>query len=242
MTDGASARAPWHFSSPTVAANVATATGELAALVSAAPTDVSNAIRDEGLQAAPVDDLRRLLPAGQAWLAAVPELEGLVLQVVRYIHPLAAEPGYDISHSQPRWRDRILVSCPERADSIGALRLAEGVLHEAMHLHLTNEETRIPLVARPLGTAHSPWRKVDRPVQGVLHGLFVFACIHHFLELLVNRVTLADEVRGYVSERLDTVAGELAQIDEAELASQLTTRGQASLACWLSRQPNAAGA
>ncbi len=233
-----SAKAPWQFGSAPPSTNrTSTAAGELAALVSAVPADVSDFIKNEGLQAAPVDGLRRLLPAAQIWLGAVPELEGLVLQVVRHIHPLAAEPGYDVSHSQPRWRDRILVSCPERADGIGALRLAEGVLHEAMHLHLTNEEALTPLVAMPTGTFHSPWRRADRPVQGVLHGLFVFACIHRFLELLVNRATLADEVHGYVADRVDTVAVELAQVDVEGLSSQLTTKGRASLACWLSRQP-----
>ena len=155
-----------------------------------------------------------------------------MLHLVRNIHPLAAEPGYDVSHSQPRWREAIFVSCPERGDDIGAIRLAESVVHEAMHLHLTNEEERAPLVAVSRSMAHSPWRDTERPVRGVMHGLFVFTCIHRFLRTVAVATPLADGVRRYVGERIRTITEEVEQVDLGELSCSLTPRGRASVASW----------
>ena len=185
------------------------------------------------MRAAPAEALKRQIVCAQQWLGAVPELEALVLQVVHDIHPLAGEPNYDVSHSQPQWRETIFVSCPERDDDLGALRLAESIVHEAMHLHLTNEEAQAPLVAVPSEMTHSPWRDIDRPVQGVMHGLFVFACIHRFLQMLTIALPLADYVHHHVTCRLDTIAKELGQIDLQDLARNLTSRGQAGVVSWI---------
>lgn len=233
MIDVAAAEPPWRFASLPALACYGEAAATLAYRVSAVPDNLAPAIEDDGLQTASIDDLKRLLIPAQDWLGAVPELERLVLHVVQNIHPLASEPGYDVSHSQPQWRKRIFVSCPERADDIGALRLAESVVHEAMHLHLTNEEEHAPLVAAPSGMAHSPWREADRPVQGVMHGLFVFACIHRFLSALTIAPLLTDDADRYVAGRLGTIDDEIGQIDLKELSHCLTHRGQAGVIFWI---------
>ena len=234
MSGGIGLGAPWFLaSSPNPVWGARTTGGPLACRVSDVPWDVLPVILDEGLLAAPMNDLRLLLGPAQNWLGAVPDLERLVLDVVGHLHPLASEPGYDVSHSQPRWPDRVFVSCPERADDIGALRLAEAVVHEAMHLHLTNEEERSALVATSTGLAHSPWRKASRPVQGVLHGLFVFTCIHRFLERVASTVPLTGDVNAYVAERLNTIDAELRQVDVTGLLSRLTFRGKTEVAFWI---------
>ncbi len=232
LIDAVHVNAPWRFAAtPASARNGGAAT--LACRVSAVPHALVPAIEDDGLRAASADGLRRLLVPAQGWLGAVPELERLVLHLVRDIHSLAAEPGYDVSHSQPRWRERIFVSCPERGDDVGALRLIESVIHEAMHLHLTSEEEHASLIAVPSGVAHSPWREADRPVQGVMHGLYVFTCIHSFLRALTITPLLADEPRRYVARRLGTIDEEIGQVDLEGLSRHLTPRGRASVVSWV---------
>lgn len=233
MIDAVAAEPPWRFAAVAPLACNDEAVATLACRVSAVPNALVTAIEDNGLRTASADDLRRLLVAAQGWLSLIPELQHLVLHVVRDIHPLAAEPGYDVSHSQPQWRERIFVSCPERSDDVGALRLIESVIHEAMHLHLTNEEEHAPLVAAPSGVAHSPWREADRPVQGVMHGLFVFACIHRFLSDLTIALLLTDEAYCYVAGRLGTIDDEIARIDLKDLSRNLTPRGQVGVISWI---------
>ena len=137
--------------------------------MAAVPRELLPALEEEGLEAAAPGRLGDRLDRVDGILAHLPDLSAIVSDVVAALHPLAAEPGYDISHSQPRWRSRIFVSFPERDDEVGALRLAESVVHEAMHLHLTNEEARTPLVAKSLEHSYSPWRGTARAVGGVGH-------------------------------------------------------------------------
>lgn len=229
------AETPWHFDPPPASTSRRGRAIPLSRRVSAIPDELLLAVEEDGLRAASVAELRGLLPSAQAWLSKVPDMERLVLDVVGDIHPLVAEPGYDVSHSQPQWRERIFVSCPERSDEVGALRLAESVIHEAMHLHLTNEEEISALVAVPTGKAHSPWREGVRPVQGVIHGLFVFTCIRYFSRALSSRTRLSEETSRYVEGRLATIDDEIAQVDVEVLSRSLTDRGRASVRFWLGR-------
>ena len=224
---------PWNFGRPPTSHRGLDQPGGLLSRVSSVPLPITADIEAEGLRPAPVQALEHLLVPAQAWIGEVPDLERLVLAVVRDIHSLASEPGYDVSHSQPRWHDRIFVSCPERTDCIGELRLAESVVHEAMHLHLTIEEHRLPLVATPSASAQSPWRGIERPVQGVLHGLFVFLCIFRFLHELARGGRLTEAGRQYVENRLRTIDEEIGSIDTAALSTSLTTHGQEAVASWL---------
>ena len=234
MSDSIGLGAPWFLTSSPNPVLSARTTGPLACRVSDVPRDLLPVIRKEGLAVDLTDKLRILLSPAQDWLKVVPDLERLILGVVGHLHPLASEPGYDVSHSQPCWPDRVFVSCPERADGIGALRLAEAVVHEAMHLHLTNEEERSALVRMSTGLAYSPWRNASRPIQGVLHGLFVFTCIHHFLSRVASTVPLTADLNAYVAHRLNTIDAELRQVDVTGLLSRLTARGKREVAFWIS--------
>jgi hypothetical protein len=90
-------------------------------------------LKARDLEALPTD----LVQASAGWIDREPSLAAICAQLVEEIHLLQSEPGYDVSHSEPRWRRRIFVSIPDRADGVGALRLAENIIHEAMHLQLT---------------------------------------------------------------------------------------------------------
>jgi HEXXH motif-containing protein len=47
-----------------------------------------------------------------------------------------------------------------------------------MHLQLTLIEQEAPLVADDLYAARSPWKREQRPLSGLLHGLYVFSVIY----------------------------------------------------------------
>ena len=153
-----------------------------------------------GVEASPTS--LRLLSDAFSWIAQVRELALILLALVSEIHLIAAEPGYDVSHSEPRWRSSIFVSIPDRGDEIGALRLAESVVHETMHLQLTNREQLQQLVALKDGTTRSPWRDEDRPYQGVLHGLYVFSCLAVFFRSLLSERALGDAGHRHVAQRV----------------------------------------
>lgn len=180
----------------------------------------------------PVDGLADRLNAVDDLLDRVPDLARIVSRTVGTIHPLAAKPGYDVSHSQPRWRDRIFISFPERLDEIGGLRLAESVVHEAMHLHLTNEERRNAFVARATDTLYSPWMDALRSAQGVLHGLFVFSCIGSFLLRVADHDTFSEDARRYVRGRLMEIGQEISNVDVVALERALTPHGVRLTRLW----------
>ncbi len=174
-------------------------------------------------------------------IAQLPDLHEAVEAAVMHVHPLDALPGYDVSHSEPRWKRTVFVSIPERGDTVGALRLAEGIAHECMHLLLTEWESVGAFVAEIGAMMHSPWRGTARPVQGVLHGTFVFVCIAAFLSQLPGS-GLGRSGRDHVAQRLLEISAELGTIDVARLRSLLTPRGASYLDRWTTAdRPGLAG-
>ena len=196
------------------------------------PAEILSEIGRERLRAAPIEGLDSRLDAVDALLNRVPDLASIVSASVSAVHALAAEPGYDVSHSQPRWRERIFVSFPERSDAVGALRLAESVVHEAMHLHLTEAEARAPLVADRAGRLWSPWMEASRPARGVLHGVFVFHCIAIFFLRLGEFETSPPDVLRHAWERLARIQLELSKVDAGTLEAALTPCGVARVRSW----------
>lgn len=164
-------------------------------------------------------------------ISRLPDLHQVVKDVVGQVHALKAVSGYDVSHSEPRWRTTVFVSIPERRDIVGALRLAESIVHEAMHLLLTSWETIGSFVAEPDVMLQSPWRGTQRPVQGVLHGTFVFVCIRTFFSRLASAGLGASAV-DHLTRRLNQISEELSAVDLLRLRSALTPRGAAYLHEW----------
>lgn len=198
------------------------------------PAGLASHVRAAGLDPAPpgmVRDASGLFEQAAGLLARVPDLQHAVAAVVGHVHALEAPPGYDVSHSEPRWRTTIFVSIPERHDVVGALRLAESITHEAMHLLLTDWEAEGAFVADAEAMLHSPWRGTARPARGVLHGTFVFVCIQAFFSRLS---TFGLDLSGteHVERRLREVSDELGVVDLPRLRSVLTSRGAAYLKLW----------
>jgi HEXXH motif-containing protein len=132
--------------------------------------------------------------------------------LVRSIHVLRAPLNHDVSHSTPALPFSVFVSVPGADESDATLRLAESLVHEAMHLQLTLIDRTGALVIDRRRHAYSPWKEDSRPLEGLLHGLYVFAVIHQVLDLLAEaeprsrsyfarrRIQIGEEVAGLPQE------------------------------------------
>lgn len=188
------------------------------------PSSIGEYIEAQGLKRAEASasQLDLFRSAGDI-IGLVPSLVAVVAFRVRTIHLLEAEPGYDVSHSEPRWSTRIFVSVPHEPTPAGGLRLAESVVHEAMHLQLTAFESECPVVASVNGRMKSPWRAEPRPFGGVVHGLYVFACLQEFFRHLVVCDLGAEAT--HILRRIEEIRSEISTIDLGFLMSGLTPTG-----------------
>ena len=119
-------------------------------------------------------------------LAKIPSLQTTVTALIRTCHVLKPEnDAYDVSHSDPLVPFSAFVSVPRRRGPTDALRVAESLVHEAMHLQLTLIERLLPLVEESHQTYFSPWKGTQRPPRGVLHALYVFRAIDNFFRRLL---------------------------------------------------------
>lgn len=188
---------------------------------------------DAGGVVAAVDSaLDRLRPGGA---------DHIVTGLVRAIHVIEAPgPSYDISHSEPSIPFSIFVSVPI-GERHGTLRLAESLLHEALHLQLTLLERHVPMVLDTAATGYSPWQQSQRPLSGLLHGLYVFAAIDQWLALLDAAPSTSSEDRIYLTRRRAEIAEEIADVATLADAPSLTPTGH-HLASWLLTSQERTGA
>lgn len=159
-------------------------------------------------------------------ITPVPSLYAAVCAYLRTLHVLQA-PGkdFDVSHSDPEAPFSIFVSVPSACPN-GALRLAESIVHECMHLQLTMIETLLPLVGTEGEGAFSPWQQRQRPLRGVLHGLYVFSVIDAWLQALAHSDWLAPDKRTFVTKRRQEIAGEITQVADLLTVKGLTVCGR----------------
>jgi HEXXH motif-containing protein len=169
-------------------------------------------------------DVERKLSLALRCLAQAPGITNGVFDLVRSIHLLRPpEPAYDVSHSDPDVPFSVFVSLPDEETVKGQLRLAEALLHEAMHLQLTLLEGHAPIVARPEASFYSPWKRALRPVQGIMHGLYVFGVIDAFFQAVENLPGSADV--HHARKRRTEIAEEVMAIQAAGIAEELTEFG-----------------
>ena len=171
-------------------------------------------------------EIRAVLTAAEELIGRVPSLERAVARTVGRVYVLQAEDSYDVSHSEPRWSTSIFASVPRRSDKVASLRAAESVVHEAMHLQLTNLENHQGLTADNKSLMSSPWRDEPRLRQGVLHGLYVFRCIESFFRELSTCANLTKVGQLHVAQRLHTIRAELSSVAIEELLAGLTPSGR----------------
>lgn len=190
------------------------------------PTDAILGVLDGSTLSlrSPTETDRTTLNTAGELIARVPDLLAVVSHYVGAIGLLAIDDDdYDQSHSAPELGTTILVSVPE-GRRLAPLRVAESVVHEAMHLHLGALETRVPLVGTT-GLLYSPWRAAMRPAGGVLHGLYVFACLRQFfLRIAACRQAPAEEI-AYAARRVLQIEAEIEAVDLSELTGHMTPDG-----------------
>lgn len=159
-------------------------------------------------------------------LDTVPGMMDCLSQLVKTIQVIRQDdPEIDTSHTDPEIPFSIFVSVCEDSSPISNLRVAESILHEAMHLKLTLIEKHIDLIVPGTEeTSYSPWRDEQRPVRGVLHGLFVFAAVKSFYESLIN-ILDNTSTRKYLKKRISHITEEIAQLNHFRKSSALILRG-----------------
>ena len=227
MTKGDRVAAPWNFEGAAIGDAEALGPVKLDCKPYGLPRGAALAFSNMGLVC-----LKRTAAANAALgragsiIARVPGLWSIVDRRVKRITIVrSAGECFDTSHSDPAWPGIVLVSIPPQGP-VADLRLAEGIIHEAMHHHLSALEANMTLVHEQR-LLHSPWRDTDRPAGGVLHGLFVFASVAHAFQNLIDLGSLREDALRHARKRIGEIRGEIASIDHGGLCTALTARGRA---------------
>lgn len=153
-------------------------------------------------------------------------LSSAVSELVWRCHILhAQDDDYDVSFSDPAIPFSIFISVPTRNDRRSILRVAESLIHETMHLQLTLFEVCCPLLdTASAWTMYSPWKRQERPAQGVLHGLYVF----HVLRWMWQQVLLTTQYEidcDFTRRRMTEINDEIASVRALENSPALTESG-----------------
>jgi HEXXH motif-containing protein len=169
-------------------------------------------------------DLTSCLRDALEVLTKVPTLATTVATLVKSLHIIRpVNDEFDVSFSEPHIPFSIFVSIPLRRVPHGALRVAEGIVHEAMHLQLTLVERVVKLINPSREQYYSPWRREFRTAQGLLHGLYVFRVVYEFLG---NLLSLQNADAAYINDRRDQIAKQIAEVHSFQNCLDLTEEGQ----------------
>jgi HEXXH motif-containing protein len=139
---------------------------------------------------------------------------------------LALADDYDVSFSDPAIPFSIFVSAPARNVQSSILRVAESLIHEAMHLQLTLFEGLSPLVdTASTWSMYSPWKQQERPAQGLLHGLYVF-CVLRWMWRQISQTTRSRTDRDFALHRISEIDEEISLVRTFEESPALTEEGR----------------
>lgn len=160
-------------------------------------------------------------------LGEISPLLKCISKILRSIQLIeAADEDFDISYSHPDIPFSIFFSLCKNDSIISDLRVAESILHESMHLMLTLIEARCTLVdICSKTTFYSPWRDEQRPLRGVLHGIFVFRSIFDFYTLLQGKFDSVD-VSKYLSKRKTEISRDFTRLSNFPQCTGLSASGQ----------------
>ena len=162
-------------------------------------------------------------------LNLVPTVWSTVSMLVGSLHII--DPGRDetdVSFSDPAVPFSVFVSVPPTWSEVAGLRVAEAILHEAMHLQLTLVERVVPLVLPNRGLYYSPWRDEQRNSEGILQALYVFGVIRSFLRAIpVRQPSLAGD---HVVSRIEQIDCQIEQVRCFRECDELTSEGAALVA------------
>lgn len=160
-------------------------------------------------------------------LEFVPSLREVVVIMVKSIHLIdASHDDYDVSFSEPRLPFSIFLSVPHSHNFNVALRVAEGLIHEAMHLQLSLVERVVALIRSEKHYYFSPWRNELRSSRGVLHALYVFRVIDSFFGELLGHRSLSLKQNAYVQDRRRQIHKQINEVRDFTTSPELTKVGK----------------
>lgn len=210
---------------------VSTGASSLTLLEYPAFDHISDFYHEHGLVPSSVDEIESsetVLKIQRAFdiLGKVPGVLEDVQSLVRSIQVLNQDnPEIDTSYSHPDLPFTIFVSVCQDTSLKSDLRVAESILHEAMHLKLSLIEEIEPLVKPFTGNLYfSPWRDELRPAQGVLHGAFVFRAILNFY--LTDHSSARTDAHSFIQDRIKDIHTELNALAGFCEARDLTVSGK----------------
>ncbi len=193
--------------------------------------DLAEAWESMGLQLAKECDLKynMFLDTLMESLVLIQEkrvIQATVAAMCRSLHPLiSSDSDVDISFSDPALPFSIFVSCPPPHVKYGVERLAEGIIHEALHLQLSLFERAEPLIVHNSDKTlnYSPWKGEGRTLRGLVHGIYVFGNLREFWTDVVRRRPLSAE---FGKARVSAIEAEMVDVAHIVNSSNLTTSGR----------------
>ena len=195
--------------------------------------------RNVGLRFASEADLsdmefRQTLESALDFIGMDRPLEGTVTGLCRSLHVLVASGrDFDVSYSDPSLPLSVFVSCPLPAERDRVERLAENIVHEALHLQLSLVERALPLVVDDPDEepVFSPWKDEWRTVRGLVHAVYVFANLRSFWKGVAWR---RPESSSFAQARIRTIDAELAGAAHLVENRSLTEAGRRLATSFLS--------
>ena len=195
------------------------------------PEAVARGWRSRGLELATEASMSnmgfpRILERSLDLVRTIPPLLGTVTGLCRSLHVLAASGrDVDVSCSDPSLPFSVFVSCPPAAERNRVERLAENIVHEALHLQLSLVETIEPLVTDDPDEppVFSPWRNEPRSVRGLVHAVYVFGNIRHFWKRVAAELP---ESSSFARSRIEAIDSEMDAAKQLSGSRTLTTAGR----------------
>ena len=195
--------------------------------------------RNVGLRFASEADLndmefRQTLASSLDFIGMVLPLGGAVAALCRSLHVLVADgKDFDVSYSDPSLPLSVFVSCPLLTERNRVERLAENIVHEALHLQLSLVERVQPLIIdgpdeKPV---FSPWRDEWRTVRGLVHAVYVFGNLRSFWKGVASK---RPESSSFAQARIQTIDAEMAGAAHLVENRSLTAAGRRLATSFLS--------
>ena len=160
------------------------------------------------------------------FIRLVRPLHGTVAGMCRSLHVLRASCKHlDTSYSDPSLPFSVFVSCPPVMQKNRVERLAENVIHEALHLQLSLVERIEPLVI--YGAEHelvfSPWKEGERITRGLLHAVYVFGNLRYFWKRVAANCPNSST---FAENRVETINQEMSSVRHLLDSPLLTATGR----------------
>ena len=151
-----------------------------------------------------------------------------VAHLVRIVHLIQSEDEqHDCSYSHPELPLSVFVSCPTEKRIDAPWRVAESIVHEAMHLQLSLIERVCPMIDEggPAHRTYSPWKREKRDTRGILHALYVLSMIKDFWKQ-IHSVAIHHPCSQFAVDRCRQITDQIKCLELASFYDDLTESGQ----------------